>query len=241
LAPGRFEATAPSAALAPGTSAVRRNGIEVLELPAGAEWARPLRGNPRDVTFVSLHACASSSTVIEVGGARLGVTASASDGCLQLMYDDSTLGALQWKGLGLVLRMESYGGRMLAPLPVLTLRIDPEAGMWDVYSGARLLAHGLPLIAANRADRRIILKAGTDGAWISGVVLADDNPLYDDANENGIDDRFEYQQRGGPLPSGAIVERGLVADQWRSAQRGGGAPILVFRRPLPDRALAGGQ
>jgi hypothetical protein len=130
---------------------------------------------------------------------------------------------------------------MLAPLPVLTLRIDPEAGMWDVYSGARLLAHGLPLIAANRADRRIILKAGTDGAWISGVVLADDNPLYDDANENGIDDRFEYQQRGGPLPSGAIVERGLVADQWRSAQRGGGAPILVFRRPLPDRALAGGQ
>lgn len=238
---GRFEVDALSAARAPGAANARRNAVEILQLPAGVDWSRPLRGNPREVTFASLHACVSQSTIIEAGGARLGVTASASDGCLQLMYDDSTAGSLQWKGLGVVVRVERYEGAMLAPLPVLTLRIDPEAGVWDVYSGARLLAHSLPMIAANRADRRITLRAGANGAWISGVVLSDDNPLYEDANENGIDDRFEYQQRGALLPTGAHAERGLVADHWRSVQRAAGVPILVFRRPLADRALAGGQ
>ena len=89
LAAGRFDVDALSAAHAPGGANARRNAVDVLQLPAGVEWSRPLRGNSREVTFASVHACVSQSTIIEVGGARLGVTASASDGCLQLMYDDA--------------------------------------------------------------------------------------------------------------------------------------------------------
>jgi hypothetical protein len=45
--------------------------------------------------------------------------------------------------------------------------------------------------------------AGTEGAWITGVVLADENPIYEDVNANAIDDRFEIVQRGALLPANA--------------------------------------
>ena len=187
----------PSADAIPGAEKARRNEVDLLELRAGQEWSRPLRGSPREVTYASFQVYASQTTIIEVGGARLGVTASASNGYLQLMYDDSASGALQWRGLGVIMPAEPHGGRMLAPLPVLTVRIDPEQDVWDVYSDARLLADNLPLIAAKKSDRKLRSKR-VDGAWVCGLV-ADENPLYEDSNENGIDDRFELQQRGGLL------------------------------------------
>jgi len=225
--------------VAAGVGKIRKSDVEVLTLDAGREWSRPLRGSPNDVTFVSFEVYASQTTIIEVGGARLGVTVSSSDGYLQLMYDSASSGALQWRSLGMVMKAEPHGGQMLAPLPVLTVRLDPVQNVWDLYSDARLLAHNLPLIAALKNSVKITVKAGIDGAWVCGLVLADENPLYEDSNENGIDDRFEQQQRGGLLAKNAsLLERKFLADQWRLAQRENGAPILSFKRPLPDRALA---
>ncbi len=241
LAAGRFAVDALAPGAVPGAAKAKRNDVDVLVLPAGQEWSQPLRGSPKDVTFASFGVYASRTTVIEMGGARLGLTDSSSKGYLQLMYDDSAGGALQWRGLGVIMRAEPHDGRMLAPLPVLTIRIDPEQNGWDVYSDARLLAHNLPLIAAKKSDRKITVKAGVDGVWICGLVLADENPLYEDSNENGIDDRFELRQRGGLLATNAsLPERTFFAERWKIDQREKGAPILHFKRPLPDRALVAG-
>ncbi len=63
-------------------------------------------------------------------------------------------------------------------------------------------------------------------------------PLYEDQNNNGIDDAFEQKQRGRLLSnSAASAERAFFAEQWKAEQREKGVPILNFKRPLPDRAL----
>jgi hypothetical protein len=120
-------------------------------------------------------------------------------------------------------------------LPTLTVRIDSEAGVWDVFSDSRLLADNLPLPAARKNQREFLLRAGSDGAWLSGLVLSDENPLYEDDNANGIDDRFERQARGATLAANAsMAERTQLAAQWKEHQRVKTPPALFVRRPMPD-------
>jgi hypothetical protein len=70
-------------------------------------------------------------------------------------------------------------------------------------------------------------------------VLADENPIYEDANANGIDDRFELAQRGALLPATASKpERQLLAQQWRDSQRVKLPAAFFVQRPLPDRMAA---
>jgi hypothetical protein len=66
-------------------------------------------------------------------------------------------------------------------------------------------------------------------------VLADENPIYEDANANSIDDRFEIAERGVLLPvSASKSERQLLAQQWKAAQRANAPPAFYVQRPLPD-------
>ena len=156
------------------------------------------------------------------------------------MYDDSATGALQWKSLNVHIATGKYGGKNFAALPTLTVLLDPAGGHWTLFSGSRLLADQLPLIAAKRDSRQFTLKAGTEGAWITGLVLADENPLYEDANANGVDDVFERQWLGALLPVNATLPaRQQLAKDWKAAQRVKAPPALFVQRPLPDRAVAG--
>ncbi|MGH7957533.1 MAG: hypothetical protein ACREH8_11050, partial [Opitutaceae bacterium] len=217
----------------------RKNDLDVLILDAGKEWSRPLRGSNKDVTFVSFQLLASQTTILEIAGARLGLTAGPIPGSLQLMFDDSAAGTLQWRSLNLHLSTATYGGKNLASLPILTLRLDPAADTWDLYSSGRLLAHHLPLIGAKKDQRQFVLKAGVDGAWLSGLVMTDENPLYEDDNANGIDDAFEKQKRGEVLSATAsLPERKLLAQEWRDAQRTQPPPALLVKRPRPDGTSA---
>ncbi|MDP3072045.1 MAG: hypothetical protein Q8N18_17265 [Opitutaceae bacterium] len=220
---------------APGAALGKKDDVDVLTLNAGREWSRNLRGSPRDVTFVSFQLHASAGTIVDIAGARLGITASVVDRSLQLMYDDSTTGLLQWKSFNLHLGSGRYEGQTMAALTTLTVRIDPTTGTWDLYSGSRLLADRLPLIDSKKNDRRFVLRAGSEGAWLTGLVFADENPLYEDANANGIDDRFELQTRGTLLPANAPLElQKAIAQEWKTAQRKKAPPALHVQRPRPD-------
>jgi hypothetical protein len=235
LAANKFAIDDLSATGVAGASKSKRNNVDYLAFDAGKEWSRPLRGNGKDVTFVSFQVYASQTTIIDIAGARLGVTAGPIPGALQLMFDDSSTGALQWKSLNLHVATGTYGGKPLAALPVLTVALDPATSTWHLYSGSRLLADHLPLIAAKGNDRKFTVTAGKDGAWLAGLVLADENPLYQDDNFNGIDDAFEKQQRGVLLPAAAsLSEQQLLAKQWRDAQRAKPPPALFVARPLAD-------
>lgn len=235
LAAGNFTVDDLSATGVAGANKAKKNNVDYLALDAGKEWSRPLRGNGKDVTFVSFQVCASLSTIIDIAGARLGLTVSPVSDSLQVMFDDSATGVLQWKSLNSHVSTGKYDGKNFAALPTLTVRLDPHAGTWDLYSGSRLLADNLPLIESKKSDRRFLVRAGTEGAWITGLVLSDENPLYEDANANGIDDTFEKQKRGALLPTTATtVERKLLAQQWKEAQRVKAPPALHISRPQPD-------
>ena len=223
-----------------GVSKALRDNLDTLVLDAGKEWSRPLRGSGREVTFASFQVYASQTTIIEIGGARLGLTAGPIPGSLQLMFDNSTAGTLAWKPLNVHVSTGKYDGKAFAALPTLTVALDSAAGFWHLYSGSRLLADHLPLIAAKRDHRQFTVKAGTEGAWVCGLVLADENPLYEDANVNGIDDAFERQKLGVLLPVGAgIPTRQQLAQDWKAAQRAQAPPALFVNRPMPDQPVAG--
>ena len=221
-----------------GASKSKNGDVDVLALDAGKEWSRPLRGAPRDVVFVSFQLYASPSTILDIAGVRLGLTASTVGGGYQLMFDDSATGTLQWKALNFHMGTNGYGGKALVALPTLTVRLDPVTSTWDLFSGSRLLADNLPLIAAKKDDRRFVVRAGTEGAWVTGLVMADENPLYEDANANGIDDVFERQTRGVLLTANAtLADRQFLAQQWKDAQRRTPPPALHVNRPMPDRVV----
>jgi hypothetical protein len=87
-----------------------------------------------------------------------------------------------------------------------------------VFSGSRLPADNLPLIAARRDIRQFTVNAGAQGAWVIGLVLADENPLYEDANANVVDDAFERQRLGALLPENATLPaRQQLAKDWKAA------------------------
>ena len=226
----------PANAASGSASKANKDNVDYLALDAGKQWSQTLRGSPKDPTYASFMVYGSQTTIIEVGGARLGVTAGPIPGSLQLMFDDSTTGTLQWKALNVHLGTGTYGGKTMAALPVLTIHIDPTSGFWHLFSGSRLLADHMPLIASKKDSRQFTVTAGNAGAWICGLVLSDENPLYEDANNNGIDDAFEKQTRGALLPVGAsISERQLLAQQWKASQRLKPPPALFLTRPLPDK------
>ena len=143
---------------------------------------------------------------------------------------------MQWKPLNYHVGAGRYGGKTMAALPTLTVRLEPDTNTWDLYAGSRLLADNLPLIVAKKTDRRFALRAGNEGAWLTGLVFSDENPLYEDANANGIDDRFELQTRGALLAADTPVAlRSFFAQQWKESQRRKAPPALHVSRPHPDR------
>ncbi|MGH7957354.1 MAG: hypothetical protein ACREH8_10115, partial [Opitutaceae bacterium] len=108
LAATKFAVDELAPAAAAGVTKSRKNDLDVLILDAGKEWSRPLRGSNKDVTFVSFQLLASQTTILEVAGARLGLTAGPIPGSLQLMFDDSAAGTLQWRSLNLHLSTATY-------------------------------------------------------------------------------------------------------------------------------------
>jgi hypothetical protein len=240
LAKARFAVDALATNGLAGVSKSLQDKLDTLVIEDGKEWSRPLRGSGREATFASFQVYGSQTTIIEIGGARLGLTAGPIPGSLQLMFDNSTVGTLAWKPLNVHVSTGQYGGKSFAALPTLTVAHDSAGGFWHLYSGSRLLADHLPLIAAKRDNRQFTVKAGTEGAWVCGLVLADENPLYEDANVNGIDDAFERQKLGVVLPSGAAIPtRQQLAQDWKAAQRATAPPALFVNRPMPDRPVAG--
>ncbi len=224
---------------ASGASKANRHNADYLAIESGGEWSRPLRGNVRDVAFVSFQIYGSQTTIIDLAGARLGLTASPMPGSLQLMYDDTSTGALNWKSFNLHFAAGPFTGRTFAALPTLTVRLDPAEGVWDLYANARLIAANLPLIDARKNDRQFNLRAGSEGAWVIGLVLADENPIYEDANANSIDDRFEVAQRGGLLPINASsFERQFLAKRWQDVQTATPPPPFFVVRPFSDRVTS---
>lgn len=236
LTAAKFSATDLKTPAAVGVISAKSGKSDYLVVPSGREWSQPLRGGPHDVTFVSFLVYGSETTVFEIGGAWLGVIRSDADKHLQLMIGEPNGRELKWKELGYSLETEVYGGAPLAALPVLTARLDPDAGVWDLFAQSRLVVAGVPLTATKGA-RSFLVRAGQQGAWVCGVVTADENPLFEDANSNGIEDSYERSRKGGALlaDTATASDRKALADEWKEKTRQRAPKVWNIQRPLPDR------
>jgi hypothetical protein len=235
LAPSTYDIDDLSAVGGQGNKR-QKDTVDFIDIAAGKEWSRSLRGSPNDVVFVSFQIYASQTTIVEVGGARLGLAPGPMAGSLQLMFDDSAGSTINWQALRQHFSTDQYEGKTFAALPTLTVRLDPATSTWDLYVGNRMASAGLPLLALKKGQRQFVFRAGNEGAWIGGLIISDENPLYEDANSNGIDDRFEQEKRGGLLPAAAsAAERRLLAEQWKENQRAEPPPPLFMARIIPEK------
>ncbi len=105
-----------------GARAGEKGGTRFLSLDGGKEWSRPLRGRPGDVLFVSFSLYGSTGTIVEFGGARVGVVESDIDNYAQLAVDEPAANGLRWRMLGVQVPLERHEGKLLGAFTVLTAR-----------------------------------------------------------------------------------------------------------------------
>lgn len=237
LAAGKF-AVDDLATAGAGASKEQKKGIDYVALDPAREWTRPLRGSGKEVQFVSFCVHASLSTIVRVGDAWLALIDGLSAKYAQLMVGKPGRTGIDWQPLNIHLPLAPYGGKPLAALQTLTVRLDPQAGNWDLYVGSRLLAEDLPFYTpvVKTNSKSLSILPGKQGAWLVGLVQSDENPLFEDANANGIDDRFEQQHRGALLAANAnAADRTALIKAWRAYTRTNPTPALFVKRILPDR------
>lgn len=223
-----------------GASAATKQNIRYLALDAGKDWSRPLRGALKDVTFVSFLAYASEGSTINLAGARLTITGSTKAGYVKLMVGVAPDPKAAPRELTDLFKLESHDKAVVAALPVLTIRLDPVAGVWDLYMFNRLIAEDVPLVDLKGSDKKFAVHAGSQGALLFSVVDSDENPLYIDNNRNGIDDAFEKAQSGGNLlpASATAAERSKLVQLWKANQTPDKVKPWTMRRLVPDAVAA---
>lgn len=233
LSPGRFQSDDLTVGAAQELRRMQRGRQDVLEMEPEAIFSRPLRGPRNEVSFVSFGLQGSIGTVVDVGGAKIGITES---GMMDQSYAQVMVrsGDADWMSCGMHVPLRKFDGSLMAMVPVLTLRLDPENGAFDVYSGTRLAKADIPYVPA-QGRREITFAAGSEGAWLTGLVQADDNPLYVDENANGVDDDFEQAHLGRTLNRSAPrAERAALIKEWHKLERALPPPALFTPRPRPD-------
>ncbi len=226
-----------------GRFATKQN-LVYLTLDAGKTWTRPLRGNPNDITFVSFLVYGSVGTVLDLGGAKLAIKAGKKPGYAEFsLVNPAPAQAPSAAGpvaaFSTQVKLETHEGVTLAALPVLTVRLDPAAGVWDLFVFQKLAAEDVPLVAAN-GTRQFSLQPGAQGAWLMNLTMSDENPLFVDANRNGIDDAFEQAKgKGGLLAANApALDRKKLVSDWKNSPAVTAAQPWKVRRPVPDSAVA---
>lgn len=209
--------------------------VAYLAIDSDGAWSSPIRGAREDITFVSFFVYGSLDTQIEIAGAKIVVRATGKASQAQLEVGYSSEKGIAWRKVGGTIRIENYGGKAMAALPVITVRLNPAATAWDLYVGPRMVANDLPLqMIPVGASRQFAMHAGRDGARVCGLISSDDNPLFPDENRNGIEDTFEKQQNRGALADNANNARAALARQWQGSAQSQLLQSWAVRRPLPD-------
>lgn len=109
----------------------------------------------------------------------------------------------------------------------------PARGTLFVFQ--KMVAEDMPLPAVN-GPRQFSVQPGAQGAWVMNLTMSDDNPLFVDANRNGIDDAFETTKRSGALhaANAPATDRKALAAGWKTRSQVVAAQPLKIRRRVPN-------
>lgn len=211
-----------------------RKGKPYFALAAGENWARPIRKFRAEVSYVTFSIYGSIGTELAVGGLRFRLNESSVDKAFAAVeVQDRNGGSERWKGLNYEIPLQPYGGLPMAALQMVTVKLQSQRGSASVWIRNILVCSDAGYIPEKNA--RVEVAAGPQGAWVCGIVYAEENPLYVDANKNDIPDEFELRHRGSLLTDDCPFEDiASVHAAWLGSLSQDEPAEFILTTPLPD-------
>ena len=169
----------------------RYAGAQALALAPAARAGRLFANTDPSVTFVDLFALPAAAATPETGvfleteAARVALTGNGATGRLH-----ASTGAAAWQATPATPPLDATG-RSAAWLR-LTTREDYAAQKWDLYLDGRMVAADLAFAAAPSAFTALGLSGhATQTTAFDDLLIAFENPLFADADHDGMDDAWE--------------------------------------------------
>ena len=207
-----------------------RGSAAYLEIEPGVEWQQKLRNKREGANYVSFTLNASLGTQIDVGGASLVIEQSDKDPTYAAVQTTA-----QDKSIHYEMPWLLYGGARMAALDIVTVKVDRQAHTWSLWFRDTLVADDVPLNSLGGTASQIRITAGKGGACLCGLVCSDDNPLFEDANDNGVPDDFELKLLGNLLSKNASDQtRADLRLAWDEEKRSRPPSEFVLTTLQPD-------
>ena len=115
-----------------------------------------------------------------------------------MLWNAGPDGAGEWMHTNFYLAVDDETGRVKSNIPI-TVRIDRAHGIWDFFIGMRLSSPDLGPVPTDEEDDSLIL---APGAGIEAILRkfssSENNPLYEDADRDGVKDHFEVENGFDP-------------------------------------------
>jgi hypothetical protein len=192
-----WEVTRGTAAV--GAAAPAADGVRSVEAAAGAEMRRQLNspGPALGIVFADLFVqpvaglTADAGSGVALGGARVAWMANGSATQADVVVSGDNGAGWQPVGFGLA----ADGSGRVTRWVRITLRLDFSQGFWDLWVDGALA--GADLVLARTAGMPPALGAlvvtgpAANLTRLDAVYVGTENPLYADADHDGMDDDWE--------------------------------------------------
>ena len=145
--------------------------------------------DPADSIFASfslsgtLGADRGGNPKVSIGGAALEFSTSGSD--VEIWIRHASADTSEWINTGNTFSMDQNDWLRL------TVRLDAAAGIWDLYQDDQPIGADIGLGAEPFAAIVNIDSRGQAETLIDEVMISDENPLFEDADGDGVSDDFE--------------------------------------------------
>ena len=141
-------------------------------------------------------------TLVNVAGAVLGYRLHGEPDGIQAaeitLWDAGPDGLGEWMHTNFYLGVDEETGRITSNIPI-TIRIDRAYGIWDFFIGMRISRPDLGPVPTDEEEGVFILAPGTGiETVLRKFSSSETNPLYEDADNDGVKDHFEVENGFDP-------------------------------------------
>ena len=190
-------------------------GSQAVSLPAASVASvavRPFLYPAGDIAFIDLFAqpvaapLADGGVFFETEAAAVALTGHAGAGQIEVRDGDGQGGGV-WRPLPPTLALESSG--RAADWLRLTLRADRRAKHWDLYLNGRMIAANLGFVSDTIAPEGVLSLGGSTlaAAAFDEVLMGTENPVFADADRDGMDDAWEAAHGLNPAADDRDADR----------------------------------